>query len=752
MPISLVRSFALLRSLQGPLLAVLGLWAAPPSLRAAVDPILTPQEEPWKQTEKDWQDSRWNRTDVGSFLASTLPAPNGMIAKGLSIRVGDQGQASVGYDTASAALRFAWTGGFLNYPTVRFGINGAPVPAGPILFTTPSTNAWLGGETHWDGFHVHGKHLVLRYHVGTTEILETPWVEEGEGMLAIRRSFQVGPHSGRLELPVQSLMEANTAHSEVIGSVRAATLDGKKGAILTTALGPVELHAAAETYGRITLRLPPSSKTETIQLIQWGGGSDRLGEVKAWASKRPAAPFPADLLKPGTARWPALTTQGQMSTAPKSQAYVVDTFTVPYENPWNALMFTSGVDFLPNGDAAVCTLHGDVWVVSGLDNPGLRNLRWKRAATGLFQPLGLRVVHGAIHVLGRDQITRLEDTNGDGEADDYHCFSNLIPTSTGSHDYVTSLEVDAANQFYFIDPLGIHRISADGREIKTLATGWRNPNGMSVGPDGTITAAPQQGTWTPSSQISEVKVGGYYGFGGPKVTPQTPLGYEPPLCWIPHPVDNSTGSQVWSPADRWGPLGGQLLSLSFGRCALYLVLRDKVDGQPQGGVVPLKVRFISGSMRGTFRKQDGQLYVVGSQGWQTAGPRDGCLQRVRYTGAPYDEIIGLRCHKDGIRLTFTRPLERSAAEDVGSYGLEQWNYRYSSQYGSKEYSVKNPQAEGHDEVRVAAASLSQDGRTVTLRIPDLGPVMQMRIRYSLSAADGKAFRGDLYHTIHALHP
>jgi hypothetical protein len=39
-------------------------------------------------------------------------------------------------------------------------------------------------------------------------------------------------------------------------------------------------------------------------------------------------------------------------------------------------------------------------------------------------------------------------------------------------------------------------------------------------------------------------------------------------------------------------------------------------------------------MRARFRKQDGQLYVCGLRGWQTAGVMDACLQRVRNTGKP----------------------------------------------------------------------------------------------------------------------
>src|SRR6185369_4578970 len=144
-----------------------------------------------------------------------------------------------------------------------------------------------------------------------------------------------------------------------------------------------------------------------------------------------------------------------------------------YDNPWKALMFLAGVDFTTNGTAYVCSIHGDVWRVTGIDDK-LGELHWKRFATGLFQPLGLKVREGQVFVLGRDQITRLHDLNGDGEADFYENFSNLIDTADG-HNYVTSLEKDNAGNFYYVDPRGVHRISPDGQRKETLATGFRNP-------------------------------------------------------------------------------------------------------------------------------------------------------------------------------------------------------------------------------------------------------------------------------------
>ena len=121
--------------------------------------------------------------------------------------------------------------------------------------------------------------------------------------------------------------------------------------------------------------------------------------------------------------------------------YVVDTLTAPDDNPWKSYLRFSGHDFFKNGNAAICSISGDVWIVSGIDAK-LEHLRWKRFATGLFQPLGLRIVDDVVYVLGRDQITRLRDLNGDGEADFYENFNNDCKVTPGGHEFATCLETD----------------------------------------------------------------------------------------------------------------------------------------------------------------------------------------------------------------------------------------------------------------------------------------------------------------------
>ena len=124
------------------------------------------------------------------------------------------------------------------------------------------------------------------------------------------------------------------------------------------------------------------------------------------------SPKPEDLkplTKAGPPRWAGtIETKGVVSADPGP--YVVDVLTLPAANPWKAKLRVGRFDFFEDGtSAALCTWDGDVWVVKGIDGT-LGALAWRRFATGLYQPLGLRIVDGKIYVVGHDQITRLHDS------------------------------------------------------------------------------------------------------------------------------------------------------------------------------------------------------------------------------------------------------------------------------------------------------------------------------------------------------
>jgi putative heme-binding domain-containing protein len=452
----------------------------------------------------------------------------------------------------------------------------------------------------------------------------------------------------------------------------------------------------------------------------------------------------------GPARWPrVLETRGRLGGG---SPYAVDTITPPFGNPWKSLLFFGGLGFSPDGTAYLSTMQGDVWRVGGLDNP-LARVCWKRFASGLHQALGLVVAEGQVYVLGRDQITRLHDLNGEGEADFYECFSNAYITSPAGHDYICGLERDDGGRFYTASSRqGLLRIAADGKAAEVLATGFRNPDGLGLLPDGSVTVPCSEGDWTPASMVCVVRPRDgregrprgvpFFGFGGPRSGRPPEL----PLVYLPRGLDNSSGGQVAVTGDRWGPLRGQTVHFSYGACAHFLVLREEVDGQPQGAVVPLPGEFLSGVHRGRYNPHDGQLYACGMAGWGTYAVADGCFQRVRYTGRPVQLPCAFHARQNGVLLTFTRPLDRAVAAEPRNHFAQAWNYRFSGAYGSPEFSAHHPGTPGHDPLAVTSAHVLDDARSLFLEIPDLQPVNQLHLH--LRVGPGPAI--DVIATVHKL--
>lgn len=533
--------------------------------------------------------------------------------------------------------------------------------------------------------------------------------------------------------------------------------------------GTAELRVAGT---RILMVVPPHAAKVALTL-RHGSGDKQAVDVFSESLQRAGRPEPLQPhTKGGPPRWGSpIITQGKRGV--DEGAYAVDTLTIPMDNKYGSRMRVCGLDFFADGRAAVSTWNGDVWIVSGIDDK-LQELQWRRYATGLFDPLGLRIVDGKVYVHGRDGITRLHDLNGDGEADFYECFNNEVHATRGFHEFSFDLQTDAAGNFYFskggpVNPGGrgfqqiaehhgtIMKLSPDGQRLEVIATGLRAPNGIGVGPHGEITSGDNEGTWMPRCRLNFFTRPGFYA-GVKDTAHRTPVPDQPdlPLCWLPMEVDNSGGGQVWVTSDRWGPWKGRLLHMSYGTSSLYLALAQMASDQIQGGVVRFPVDFTSSCMRARFHPVDGQLYVTGFQGWQTNAGQEGGFNRVRYTGKPVLMPTDLRVTDKGIHLTFLEPLDPESAGDPGSYGVEIWNYLYSQAYGSPEISILHPERkreqgkENRDPLPIVSAKLSDDRRSVFLEVPAIQPVMQMKISWNIESAKGEKMRGELHNTIHAL--
>lgn len=440
--------------------------------------------------------------------------------------------------------------------------------------------------------------------------------------------------------------------------------------------------------------------------------------------------------------------------------FSIDDIELPVDNTWKALIFPGGHDFLPDGSALLCTIQGDVWRVTGLQ-AGSKHATWSRFAAGLHHPLDLLVDKDGIFVQCRDQLVRLVDLDGDFEADYYECYSKAFETSPAGHDYICGLQRDTLGNFYTATGnQGLVRISADGAQADTIATGFRNPDGLGVLDDGTVTVPCSEGEWTPASMICAVRNAGqrsqlqptlHFGYRGPK-NGQPP---ELPLVYLPRGMDNSSGGQCVVPQGVWGAMSGQLLHLSFGAGSWFSILVDDIDGTLQGGLVPLAGDFQSSVHRGRFNKQDNCFYASGMNGWGAYTVSDGCFQRVRYSGQQFQQPIAFHTHRNGVRVSFAQPVDSAVATDTKSHFAQCWNYRYSGAYGSSEYSPSHPGVEGHDPLVISRVVLVNE-RTLFFEIPDLQPVNQLHLRMhvnqddSMLSASPSGTGHDLLLTVHRL--
>ncbi|MBI4662870.1 MAG: hypothetical protein HY735_29010 [Verrucomicrobia bacterium] len=718
--------------------------------------------------------------DHGPFVSWTIRGEGDSVTyKGIVIRVDPKLPAAVCFDTDLLRYSAGWTRGYLQWYPERDGLERNPTIQGQIHFlngTGPGCSAT--GEFgdprssrygplprdwgRYEGLYVDGDKVVLAYSVGGCRILELPGFEMIRGESYFSRTLNLAPSTLALSLRLFRVEGADAAltNAPFIRNVLRVSSEA-----VNRLVGFQELPAGARWKvldQHVCLELPPSKSPLRLRLLLGDeprqNVRDAVTQLSETLNRNPSVPDLARHCLGGPARWlPPLATRA--SAAPDDAGLVVDTLTVPEQNPWNSWLRFGGMDFLSADQAALSSVSGDVWLVSGLQD-GSGQLQWKRYATGLYQPLGVKISGGQIFVLGRDQVTRLHDLNGDGEADFYENFNNEMKVAENFHEYTMNLETDPAGDFYFTkgapwppevkhDHAGVlFKLSKDGKTLETYATGLRGPNGLAISPEGMITFSDNEGHWLPTCSLQIARRGGFHGMKPTAHTPVTPADFEQPICWIPHAVDNSPGGQVWVTQAAWGPLQGKLLLTSYGKSTLSLVLMESIEGQWQGGILNLPLKFQSGLIRGRFNPHDGHLYVCGLRVWQSNGARFGAFHRVRRTERPLRLPVGMQVRRHGIELTFSCELDPAASGDPQDYGIQQWNYRWIERYGSPHYSVKDPDRQGHDDVTVQAVRLSSDRKSVFLETPPLQPVMQMHIVWNIRAADGTPLRQEIFNTIH----
>jgi len=351
-----------------------------------------------------------------------------------------------------------------------------------------------------------------------------------------------------------------------------------------------------------------------------------------------------------------------------------------------------GMDFLPDGRLVVSTWDADggVYIVENANSGDPSKMSTKLIAKGLAEPLGLRVVDGAIYVLQKQELTKLIDTNGDDYIDEYETIANSWDVSANFHEFAFGLAYK--DGFFYgtlataINPGGAStqpQIQDRGRgikinkmtgEVEFVGYGFRTPNGIGIGYKDEIFVCDNQGDWLPSSKLVHLKKDAFYGSRSVNFEGTKGVKEKLPVVWMPQDeVGNSPSTPI---AINDGPYKDQIAGV------------NRMEWGP-----------------------DGSLYVggIGSSGnWRQNNKLWYGLQRLKYNGKSAFEMLAVRAKSNGVEIEFTEPLKPGDGWNPSSYDIEQFYYLPTPEYGGPKRDLKK--------LKVKSASVSSDRKKVFLEL------------------------------------
>ncbi len=432
--------------------------------------------------------------------------------------------------------------------------------------------------------------------------------------------------------------------------------------------------------------------------------------------------------------------------------------------PEGTLLEVGGLTMMPNGNLAVATRRGDVYII---ENPTSPQPYFRLFASGLHEVLGLVYRDGSFYCAQRSELTRLEDTNFDGKADVFETVY-AWPLSGHYHEYSFGPKFAPDGSMFVTGNVAFGdeewwrgesrvpwrgwtmKISPDGK-MEPWATGMRSPAGLGM-IDGEFFYTDNQGDWVGSGAIWHVKKGAFIGHpaglrwtgnekspvhittdelyavvdprqkrdeNGRYIKPENVMKedyitlYEVkekfpelqlPAVWLPHGVLGISNSDIQViPEGTFGAFSGQVLIGDQGQSKIMRVFMEKVNGEYQGAAWDFRSGFQSGVLRMAWAN-DGSLFVgETNRGWGSAGEASEGLQRLVYTGKMPFEMKEVYARPDGFEITFTEPVDPETAKDLASFYVQSFIFKYHPVYGSPPVDMTNMDLAG---VKVADDGLS----------------------------------------------
>jgi cytochrome c len=387
---------------------------------------------------------------------------------------------------------------------------------------------------------------------------------------------------------------------------------------------------------------------------------------------------------------------------------------------------------------------------------------FRRIARGLSEPMGLAVSGGRIFVTEKNEATELIDEDGDGKFETYRCLAHDWPATLDYHEYLFGAVV-RDSRLYFSSSVAMGVRGKDNRQAplrgsviavdvntgktEIVAGGLRTPDGLGLGPRGSILITDNQGEWLPGSKLLVVQPGAFYQFRSrapwhPFDRPEA----TPPAVWLPQGEIAASPTEPILLPQSWGPYAGQVVfgDATFG--GLQRAFLEEVDGVMQGAAFPFSQGLRHMLHRFVFTAE-GELYAGGiARGLDREFiDRVSGLTRIRYTGREVFEPLAARLRSNGIELEFTLPLAEGRGWDPAGYFVTQWGYQATQTYGGAKVRPRR--------LDVRSATVSSDRRRVFLELPGLtaGEVLYVRLPQELPSASGQPlWAGELWYTVNRI--
>lgn len=366
-------------------------------------------------------------------------------------------------------------------------------------------------------------------------------------------------------------------------------------------------------------------------------------------------------------------------------------------------------------------------------------------ASGLEDPAGMLVKDDRIYVTGGEKLIELPDADKDGKADPARVICQ-IPGTHARHEFLFGLAFKEGR--FWMNPssakdnnstsAGMQKnpnrgtvLSVDPATgaVEVFAMGFREPNGIGLGPEDEIFVPDVQGNWLPANKIINVRKGRFYGFKHNPPETWDNLKVSPPVAYLPQgEVALAPGNPLYVPSGRYQ---GQLLYGDAVQGGIRRIYLDKVDGEYQGAVF-----FFSDGLEGGPERilwgPDGHLYAgICGQGSGWNFKQDYGLQKLKPSGRDAFEMLAVRSRQGGLEIEFTHEIN-AAAQDKASYAVRSWHYVSTEAYGGP--------ATGTKTLAVSSLQVSPDRKKVYLAIAGLetGKVVNIDLAGGIASAAGLA--------------